>query len=127
MGYILQLGTKPQHYTGFRCATPDMEVHDGELYVDSLEGWQWEEAPTPPTPLSVLAELEIWVGTKPVEWLFHWATQITLLRTLFQWWGADNNPLNKAKLLEALEALRAVEGISQQEVDYLVSKVNEVQ
>lgn len=126
MGYIIVLGQAPNTYTGFRAATIDMPVGEGELFVETLEGWSQEVVTLPPTPLSVLSELEAWAGAKPVEWLMTWATQITLLRTLFQWWGADNNPLNKAKLLDALEALRAVEGVSQQEVDYLVSKVNEV-
>lgn len=125
-GYIITLGQTPDTYTGLRYSTSGSQLNEGELFVESLEGWSQEVVTLPPTPLSVLAELEAWAGAKPVEWLMTWATQITLLRTLFQWWGNDNNPLNKAKLLDALEALRAVEGVSQQEVDYLVSKVNEV-
>ncbi len=126
MGYIIILGQAPNTYTGFRASVDVNDVNAGELFVESLDGWSQEVPQLPPTPLSVLAELEAWAGAKPVGWLMHWATQITLLRTLFQWWGNDNNPLNKAKLLDALEALRGVEGVSQVEVDYLVSKVNEV-
>jgi len=51
MGYIIALGQAPNTYTGFRAATADMEVNEGELFVESLEGWSQEAPPVlPPTP-----------------------------------------------------------------------------
>lgn len=124
MEYIITLGQAPNTYTGFRAATIDMPVGEGELFVESLEGWSQEVVTPPLTPLSVLAELEEWTGAKPIEWLMTWATQINLLRNLFQWWGDPRNSLGKAKVLDALEALRSVEGVAQTDIDFLVEKVN---
>jgi hypothetical protein len=58
MGYILQLGVAPNTYLGFRCATPEMDCYDGEIYIDTLEGWeQVAPPPPPPTPLEKREQL----------------------------------------------------------------------
>jgi hypothetical protein len=58
LGYIITEGQDPNTYTGYRCATSDMEVNDGEQFVESLEGWSPFIPPAPPkSPQQKLVEL----------------------------------------------------------------------
>ena len=50
-GYIITKGTGAKKYTVYRCATSDMEVNEGEQFVESLEGWSPFIPPPPPMTL----------------------------------------------------------------------------
>jgi hypothetical protein len=63
MGYIITEGQDPNTYKGYRCATSDMEVNDGEQFVESLEGWSQEVLELPKTPQDKLRELTVLIST----------------------------------------------------------------
>ena len=64
LGYIITLGNEENTYTGYRCATSDMEVNEGEQFVESLEGWSPFIPPPPPkSPLQKLRELTVLIST----------------------------------------------------------------
>ena len=57
-GYIITVGQSPNTYTGYRCATSDMEVNQNEQFIESLEGWSpFIPPPAPKTPQQKLVEL----------------------------------------------------------------------
>ena len=56
-GYIITKGTGTKKYTGYRCATPDMEVQQGEKFIQSLEGYTQEVLVLPKSPQQKLVEL----------------------------------------------------------------------
>lgn len=49
MGYIITKGKAPKTYLGYRCATSDMEVNQGEKFIESLEGYSQEVLELPLT------------------------------------------------------------------------------
>jgi hypothetical protein len=72
MGYIITEGQDPNTYKGYRCATSDMEVNDGEQFVESLDGWSQEVLELPKSPQDKLRELTVLMGTLdlPTQALF---------------------------------------------------------
>jgi len=48
-GFIVTKGTKAKTYTGYRCATDDMEVNEGEQFIESLKNWKQEVIVSPVT------------------------------------------------------------------------------
>lgn len=56
-GYIITKGTGAKKYTGYRCATSDMEVNQGEKFIESLQGYTQEVLVLPKTPQQKLVEL----------------------------------------------------------------------
>jgi len=56
-GYIITKGTGAKKYTGYRCATSDMEVQQGEKFIESLQGYTQEVLVLPKTPQQKLVEL----------------------------------------------------------------------
>jgi hypothetical protein len=56
-GYIINLGIAPKTYTGYRMATSDMEVSEGEKFIKSLNGYSQEVLELPQTPQNKLREL----------------------------------------------------------------------
>jgi hypothetical protein len=125
-GYIVQLGQATNTYRGYRAATADMEVGEGEQFIESLDGWTQEILPQPPSPQSVLATLEAWVATQPVPWVFKWASMITLLKDTFTWWGAEGNPTNRQRVIDVVSALYGVEGVDPNIVAFILQQVNMV-
>jgi hypothetical protein len=57
LGYIITEGQDPNTYTGYRCATSDMEVQQGEKFIESLEGYSQQIIVLPKTPQQKLVEL----------------------------------------------------------------------
>lgn len=58
MGYIVTLGQEPNTYKGWRAATEDFEVNQGELFVETLEGYTPEATkPTGPEIASTITSL----------------------------------------------------------------------
>lgn len=49
-GYLITLGQAPNTYTGFRTAFSDMPANDGEIFLETLEGYMQEIPVMPPTP-----------------------------------------------------------------------------
>lgn len=66
-GYIITKGTGAKKYTSFRCATSDMEVKQGEKFVDSLEGYTQQIIELPKTPQQKLVELTGLIATLDYE------------------------------------------------------------
>jgi hypothetical protein len=62
-GYIITLGSAPKTYTGYRMATSDMEVFQGEKFIKSLNGYSQEVPESPQTPQDKLRELTTLMGT----------------------------------------------------------------
>jgi hypothetical protein len=62
-GFIVTKGTKAKTYTGYRCATDDMEVNEGEKFIKSLNGYSQEILELPQTPLDKLRELTVLIST----------------------------------------------------------------
>jgi hypothetical protein len=56
-GYIITKGQSPNTYTGYRMATSDMEVLQGEKFIESLNGYAQEILALPQTPQDKLREL----------------------------------------------------------------------
>lgn len=50
MGYLITLGQAPNTYIGFRAANEEMEANEGEVLVETLEGYTQELPTLPPTP-----------------------------------------------------------------------------
>ena len=48
-GYIITVGQSPNTYTGYRCATSNMEVNQGEQFIESLEGYSHQIVELPKT------------------------------------------------------------------------------
>jgi hypothetical protein len=63
LGYIITLGNEENTYTGYRCATSDMEVNEGEQFIESLDGWSQEVIELPKTPQDKLRELTALIST----------------------------------------------------------------
>jgi hypothetical protein len=67
-GYIITKGTGTKKYTGYRCATSEMEVQEGEKFIESLEGWSPFIPPPPPkTPQQKLQELTALIASLDYE------------------------------------------------------------
>lgn len=62
-GFIVTKGTKAKTYTGYRCATDDMEVNEGEKFIKSLNGYSQEILELPQTPQDKLRELTALIST----------------------------------------------------------------
>jgi glutamate mutase epsilon subunit len=62
-GFIITLGTTPKSYTGYRMATSDMEVFQGEKFIKSLNGYSQEILAFPQTPQDKLRELTVLIST----------------------------------------------------------------
>jgi glutamate mutase epsilon subunit len=62
-GFIVTKGTKAKTYIGYRCATDDMEVNEGEQFIESLEDWSQEVLELPKSPQDKLRELTALIST----------------------------------------------------------------
>jgi len=128
MGYIITLGQTSNTYTGFRAATADMEVGQGEYFMESLEGWEQEALQIKPTPASVLKDLEGWAAAKGSAWGLKWAAQIGFITRAFAWWGDANNQAAKLSYVEGvIEGLRGLPDVTDAEVDYLLAQAARVE
>lgn len=140
-GYIITLGERPNTYTGLRYATSISQISLGELFVESLEGWSQEAPPVlPPTPhqkkeqlVGLFSQLPLAtragfadVASKVYNALDIADVELAVYFVTLAGQAPNADAQLIQQLLNILEASQAVEGVSQQEVDYLVSKVNEV-
>ena len=66
-GYIITKGTSAKKYTSYRCATSDMEVQQGEKFIESLQGYIQEVLVLPKTPQQKLLELTALIASLDYE------------------------------------------------------------
>jgi hypothetical protein len=128
MGYILKLSNKPQTYTGYRSATPDMDVHDGEQYVDTLEGWTFYQ-PQYVTKQDVYHGFKLYLANLPDDKALLLEPYIGTLTRRFNEWIDDALPTSEAMLKDTCEYIKGMPNIDETldaDLDRLIASIDTV-